>query len=96
MVNYVEGKDYNFIVVDNSFGVKILDGEFLGVEYSYKDVSVSEHSDDADPELYPAVLSFHYDIKFHAEFADDELRTIEFKTVVGDIFMSIIENSLEK
>lgn len=95
MIDYKEGIGYNFIEVNGMAGVKILDGEFENVIYTYSNVSVSEDEEDSSGEDLPAVLSFNFDVVDFVDHTEEELQTIEFKNKIGDILMSILQRSVE-
>lgn len=83
------GKDYQFININGMSCVELLDTDFKGVIFSYKDVSLNVD----DNEELPATLSFHFDIIRKDKYYDEELTSTEFKDLLGDILISIIINS---
>lgn len=95
MIDYIEDLDYNFIEVNGTAGLKILRGEFEGVLYTYSNVYVTEASEEETDEDFPAVLSFNFDIVDSANYSEEELATLEFRNKIGDILLSIIQQSVE-
>ena len=84
----VEGIDYVFSNVNGLAGIELLSSEYKGVVFLYRNASVSEDNGQA-------FLSFDYDIITHNNFTDKELKSVEFKVVLGNILMSVMMKSLE-
>lgn len=95
MIDYIEDVDYNFIEVNGTAGLKILSGEFKDVLYTYSNVYVTEATEETTDEDLPAVLSFNFDIVDNANYSEEELSTIEFKNKIGDILLSVLQQSVE-
>ena len=95
MVDYKEDIDYTFIEVNNVSGIKILTGEFIGVIYTYSNVSISEDEKNLTKENLPPVLSFNFDVVDFASIIEEDIYTLEFKDKIGDILMSILTKSME-
>jgi hypothetical protein len=91
MVDYLEGIDYNFIEVNGYAGVELLTPPFQDVMYTYSNVHITE----ADETSEDAVLSFNFDVVNQSNYTPEEFSTVEFKTKIGDILMSILQNSAE-
>ncbi len=95
MIDYIEDVDYNFIEVNGTAGLKILSGEFKDVLYTYSNVYVTEATEETTDEDLPEVLSFNFDIVDNANYSEEELSTIEFKNKIGDILLSVLQQSVE-
>jgi hypothetical protein len=91
MVDYKEEIDYNFIEVNGFAGIKIAEVPFKGVIYTYSNVSIAE----AEGTSEEAVLSFNFDVIDLAGCTEEEIHTVEFKSKIGDILLSILQNSVE-
>lgn len=91
MIHYTENKDYSFVEVNGSTGIKILTEDYNNVIFTYYDVSVSDVEEDSE---IPPILSFNYDIIDSNNYVD-ELFDEDFKNKIGDILMSILLNTLE-
>ena len=78
-------------------GFRIADGKYAGVVWLYKDVNFPIYDDAGemlDPKLAEEIrLTFGYDILYNP--SDEDLTTGEFHTVVGDILLNVIDESLE-
>ena len=92
MVDYKEEIDYNFVEVNGQTGIKIQTGKFTDVIFMYHDISVQEAPEVSDE----AVLSFGFTIVDTASQLNEEFFDLEFKTVIGDILMSILAKSVEE
>lgn len=96
MLDLKENIDYTYIEVNGTPGLKILSDDYEGVIYTYSNVSVSEASEENDPDDLPAVLSFNFDVADPNGYTEEEFETIEFRDKIGNILLSILQNSLEK
>ena len=78
-------------------GYRIADGKYAGVVWKYNDVKFPMYGDDGemvDPELAESIpLTFGYDILYNP--SDEDLSTGDFGSVIGDILLNVIEESLE-
>ena len=76
---------------------RIADGKFSGVVWLYNDVKFPIHNEDGaliDPEDAAEIpLTFGYDVLYNP--TDEEVITEEFESVIGDILLNVIEESLE-
>lgn len=96
MLDFKEKIDYTYITgTETNPGIKILSGEFEGVSYMYSNVSISEESEDADPETSSAVLSFNFDVLDYGGYTQEEFETIDFRDKIGNILLSILHKCLE-
>ena len=95
MVDFIEGIGYTFVEVNGTPCLKILNGDFSDVIYSYSDVSMSENVDEDSYEELPAMLSFSFDVIDPVGYTDEEFETLEFKNKIGDILLSILKQSKE-
>lgn len=91
MLYYNEGIDYNFVEVNGFAGIKILEAPFKDVIYTYSNVSIAEAEETSEE----AVLSFNFDVVDIAGYTEDEMHTVEFKTKIGDILLSIIDKNVK-
>jgi len=96
MVKYIEDVDYQFVEVNGDYGVKILSEDYLGVIYTYSDVTMTEASEDADPNETPAVLSFYFNVVNGENYTPEEFETIEFRDKIGNILLSIFKGSIDE
>ena len=72
------------------WAVELLEGKYKGLVYCYNDVSFSE--DDESP-----VMTFEYDVLSPIDIDTENLTGEdydEFKTLIGDILVELIEESL--
>jgi len=78
--------DYELVPVEgeNIFALKLIDGPFTGITYSYNKCGVSEEEDHA-------VLTFEYDIM---ENREEEYDTKLFEKYIGNILLDLIEKQL--
>ena len=78
-------------------GFKIAEGEYDGVVFLFKDVRFPIHKEDGsliDPkDAAEIALTFGYDVLYNP--TDEEVITEEFQSVIGDILLNVIEESLE-
>lgn len=82
-----EGVDFAFDLSEglgNNVRIKLLQGDFSGVVYSYGKVSVEE-----DEENDRAYLNFDFDIDDNNDIEGIE-KNIDFKNHIGDILTSIV------
>lgn len=84
---------YNFIEVNGAAGIKITEGKFENVIYTYSNVSFS----DAENTNENAVLSFNFDVVDIPDTLSDfaEINSYEFKNIIGNILMSILVKGIE-
>lgn len=86
-----EGVDYAFVSSqdedNNLVNVRLLSGDFSGVEYTYGKVSIEE-----DEKNDTAYLSFEYTIVESEDFEDLE-QNLDFKNHIGDVLTTIIMKS---
>ena len=89
--NYVEHKETN----EPAF--KISEGEFEGAVWNYKNVKLPLYGDDGNmidlEEAKQLVLTFEYDVLYNP--TDEDLKSDEFRNVIGDILLEVIDASLE-
>ena len=78
-------------------GYKIAEGKYAGVVWLYKDVRLpldDEFGNRMDPEQVEKIpLTFGYEVLYNP--TDEDLTTGEFDSVVGDILLNVIDESLE-
>lgn len=89
----VTNDSYSFVendFSDDSWHVKINEGEYKGVVYKYGKIQIKENEDEA-------TLGFQYSLVDLPEHLDkEELNcSVEFMNTLGDILSHIIEDSLE-
>jgi hypothetical protein len=93
MANTLENDLYRLthhIAQKDRWAVEILKDKYKGLVYCYNDVSFSE--DDEDP-----VMTFEYDVLSPIDIDTEKLTGEdyeEFKTMIGDILVELIEESL--
>ena len=89
--NYVEHKKTN----EPAF--KITEGKFEGAVWNYKKVKLPLYGDDGNmidlEEVEHLVLTFEYEVLYNP--TDEDLTTDEFRNVIGDILLEVIDASLE-
>ena len=89
--NYVEHKKTN----EPAF--KITEGKFEGAVWNYKKVKMPLYGDDGSmidlEEVEHLVLTFEYDVLYNP--TDEDLKSDEFRNVIGDILLEVIDASLE-
>ena len=85
-LNYIEDRDYAFVEVNGASGLKILSGDYIGVVYQYHNVAMQDAPDTSDT----AVLSFEFVVVDAKDHDNEKFFDNEFKTVIGDILMSIL------
>jgi hypothetical protein len=85
-LNYIEDRDYVFVEVNGAPGLKILSGDYIDVAYQYHNVTMQDAPDTSDT----AVLSFEFVVVDVADHHNGKFFDNEFKTVIGDILMSIL------
>ena len=89
--NYVEHKKTN----EPAF--KITEGKFEGAVWNYKKVKMPLYGDDGNmidlEEVEHLVLTFEYEVLYNP--TDEDLTTDEFRNVIGDILLEVIDASLE-
>lgn len=76
---------------DDLFGVKILQGKFAGVGYTYGTLNFP---DDENPDGTYS-LSFDYKIRVGNELVSEEM-TKEFEIVIGNVLNSVLLDSLKQ
>lgn len=89
----ITSDSYSFVendFSDDSWHVKINEGDYAGIVYKYGKIQIKENGDDA-------TLGFQYAIVDLPESFDaEELKSsVEFMNTLGDILSHIIEDSLE-
>ena len=88
---YVEHKD------TKAAAFKITDGKYVGAVWNYKNVKLPLYGDDGGmidlEEAEQLVLTFEYDVLYNP--TDEDLTTSEFRNVIGDILLEVIDASLE-
>ena len=89
--NYVEHKKTNepaFIITE---------GKYDGAVWNYKKVKMPLYGDDGNmidlEEVEHLVLTFEYEVLYNP--TDEDLTTDEFRNVIGDILLEVIDASLE-
>ena len=89
--NYVEHKE------TNQPAFKVTEGKFEGAVWNYKNVKLPLHGDDGSmidlEETDQLVLTFEYDVLYNP--TDEDLGSDEFRNVIGDILLEVIDASLE-
>ena len=78
-------------------GFRIAEGKYAGVVWLYKDVRLpldDEFGNRIDPATVEKIpLTFGYEVLYNP--TDEDLTTGEFDSVVGDILLNVIDESLE-
>ena len=78
-------------------GYRIAEGKYAGVVWLYKDVRLpldDEFGNRIDPDQAEKIpLTFGYEVLYNP--TDEDLTTGEFDSVVGDILLNVIDESLE-
>ncbi len=78
-------------------GYRIAEGKYAGVVWLYKDVRLpldDEFGNRINPEMVEKIpLTFGYEVLYNP--TDEDLTTGEFDSVVGDILLNVIDESLE-
>jgi len=76
---------------------KITDGKYVGAVWNYKNVKLPLYGDDGGmidlEEAEQLVLTFEYDVLYNP--TEEDLTTSEFRQVIGDILLEVIDASLE-
>ena len=89
--NYVEHKKTN----EPAF--KITEGKFEGAVWNYKNVKMPLYGDDGNmidlEEVEHLLLTFEYDVMYNP--TDEDLKSDEFRNIIGDILLEVIDASLE-
>ena len=91
------GRSYHFVSSKEEeakwTGIKLTDltGKYSDIVYQYGKVSLGEESDNGE-----MPLTFHYDVILSADIDKEELQEdMDFKTLLGDILVDIIEKQLK-
>lgn len=92
MLDEIEVADYTFVEVNGDTGIKFDSGEFAGVIVSLSKVSVETAENSSDH----AVLSFNYDVVWDNELMPELLETVEFKNVIGNILLKLLQDSVDE
>ena len=78
-------------------GYKIAEGKYAGVVWLYKDVRLPFEDDFGnriDPEQVEKIpLTFGYEVLYNP--TDEDLKSDEFRNIIGDILLEVIDASLE-
>ena len=91
--------DYNYVEhkKTNEPAFKITEGKFEGAVWNYKKVKMPLYGDDGNmidlEEVEHLVLTFEYEVLYNP--TDEDLTTDEFRNVIGDILLEVIDASLE-
>ena len=89
--NYVEHKK------TNEAAFKITEGKYEGTVWNYKKVKMPLYGDDGNmidlEEAKQLVLTFEYDVLYNP--TDEDLKSDEFRNIIGDILLEVIDASLE-
>ena len=76
---------------------KITEGKYDGTVWNYKKVKMPLYGDDDNmidlEEVEHLVLTFEYDVLYNP--TDEDLKSDEFRNVIGDILLEVIDASLE-
>lgn len=73
---------------DDLFGVRLLSGEFAGIEYTYGTINMG---DEENPD---GTYSIGFDYTVREGKVDDEHKD-KFESVIGDVLNSVLLHSLE-
>lgn len=73
---------------DDLFGVRLLSGEFAGIEYTYGTINMG------DEENSDGTYSISFDYNVREGRVDDEHKD-KFESVIGDVLNSVLLHSLE-
>ena len=78
-------------------GYRVGGGKYAGVVWNYRDVKFPMYSDEGlmiDPERAEEIpLTFEYAVLYNP--TDEDLESDEFRNVIGDILLDVIDASLE-
>ena len=89
--NYVEHKK------TKAPAFQITEGKYEGTVWNFEKVKMPLYGDDGNmidlEEAEQLVLTFEYDVLYNP--TDEDLTTGEFDSVVGDILLNVIDESLE-
>lgn len=90
----INNEDYRLVLVEkqkeNSLAnFEILKGKFKGVIFETSDLQIEE-----DEQNDQAYLRFNYDVIFDNDH-ENLTENIEFKTIVGDVLMSVVMDAVE-
>ena len=89
--NYVEHKKTN----EPAF--KITEGKYEGTVWNYKKIKMPSYDVDGGmidlEEAKQLVLTFEYDVLYNP--TDEDLKSDEFRNIIGDILLEVIDASLE-
>ena len=78
-------------VKDDFWAVKITEGKYDGVVFKYGIVKVLGEDSDGN-----AILHFDFDVLEDCGYSQEELKSKEFETVLGDLLLSFIFEQLEE
>ena len=78
-------------------GYRMGEGKYAGVVWNFRDVKFPLYTEEGvmlDPERAAEIpLTFEYEVLYNP--TDEDLTTGEFDSVVGDILLNVIDESLE-
>jgi len=75
---------------DGFYKIRLGDGNFAGIEYSYSGVSIGEHPDKSGDGL----MTFEYNIHSGGSIATEDKD--KFGEIIGDVLLQILEDQLSK
>lgn len=84
----ITDSQFSYKEENDLFGVRLLTGEFAGIEYTYGTINV------ADQENPDGTYSISFDYTVREGKVDDELKD-KFESVIGDVLNSVLLHSLE-
>ena len=89
--NYVEHKK------TNAPAFQITEGKYEGTVWNFEKVKMPLYGDDGNmidlEEAEQLVLTFEYDVLYNP--TDEDLKSDEFRNIIGDILLEVIDASLE-
>ena len=78
-------------------GYRVAEGKYAGVVWEYRNVRLPMYDDSGElvnlDEAEQLPLSFEYQVLYNP--TDEDLTTSEFRQVIGDILLEVIDASLE-
>lgn len=72
------------------WAIKIAEGPYTGVTYSYDTIKFSGETEDGE-----GILSFEYHIHDAAGNEPQDMKSEEFERTIGDILIVVLEESLD-
>lgn len=84
----ITDSQFSYKEENDLFGVRLLTGEFAGIEYTYGTINI------ADKENPDGTYSISFDYNVREGKVDDENKE-KFESVVGSVLNSVLMHSLE-